>query len=185
MLNDARLYQDVARGLESLLACIRMPEGRNTVFGSRDPSRQMTNAAVRDSSVGGCANAARRSNGRDAPGDRRCAPVPKGADARRLQDDPGRTVRDQVQTLKKLGRIPREGLTVAIDMHLIPGYGKKPGAGPTGSRYRKGTGCLGRYMTAQCVDDGIGTSLGAMHLRMPIPCLNRRASCRNRSGMPA
>ena len=167
MSDDPRPYQDAASGLESFLACIRMPESHNTVFGSEDPDRQMTNAAMRDSSVGGCANASERRNGSTPPSDRWRAFMPKGADIKQLQDDPGRTVKDGIQTLKKLGKIPKGGLTVATGMHLIPRYDKKPGIELARSKSKNETKCLGRYMTAQCVDDGIRTSLGAVRPRMP------------------
>ena len=124
MSDAAGPYRDAAGGLESLPACGCMPEGRSAVSGSRDPDRQMTNAAMRDSSVG------------DAPAPPQCQGV-QTPDA--CKTIPGAPQGGRVQTLKRPGRIPGEGLTVATGMRLIPGYGKKPGAEPTISRHRKGT----------------------------------------------
>ena len=166
MLNDARLYLGVVSGLESLLSCVRMPEGRNAIFGSGDLNRCMMGATIRDSSVGGCANASKEAAGSAVPSDRWCAGMIKGVDAGCLQERFMDSVRHQIQILEEHGRMPADGLTVAVDMHLIPRYDKRPGAELTRSRYKKETKCFERYMTAQCVDGGIRLKLGAAYLGM-------------------
>ena len=173
MLNDARIYQGVAEGIEPLLlSCIRMPEGHNTIFDSKDLNRRMMDAAIRDSSVGGCADAVRTTGGRAAaPSGRWCAGIIRRTEKDALQKGLCDTIRRQVGTLKKKGgsgisRITRKGMTVAIDMHLIPRYDKKPGSELTRSRHKQGTTYFERYMTAQCVDDGMPINLGAISLGM-------------------
>ncbi len=44
-----------------------------------------------------------------------------------------------LETLKRLGRFPKKGLDMAIDMHLIPRYDRVPGAELTRSKYKNGT----------------------------------------------
>ena len=83
-----------------------------------------------------------------------------------LQEGLGGSIRDHVRILKVHNKIPKQGLTVAVDLHLIPRYDKNPGAELTRSRYKKGTKYFERYMTAQCVNDGIRLNLGAVRLGM-------------------
>ena len=87
----------------------------------------MMNAAVRDSSVGGCANAAKEAKGRKVPSDRWCASMLKSVDTDCLQEGLENSIRDQIRIFKRHGKIPKKGMTVAVDMHLIPRYDKMAG----------------------------------------------------------
>ena len=60
----------------------------------------------------------------------------------------------QLDAMHELGQVADEVMTVAIDMHLIPRWDKKPGMDLARSRRKNGTGTFERYITAQCVDDG-------------------------------
>ena len=44
-----------------------------------------------------------------------------------------------LDTLKKLGRFPKKGLDITIDMHLIPRCGRAHSEKTTRSKYKNGT----------------------------------------------
>ena len=171
MLNYIRIYQGVAKNVESLLSCIQMPKGHNTIFDRKDLNQRMIDAAIRNASVGGYADAVRVANNkntgcRTAPSGRWCAGIIKKTDVDALQKSLCDSIRRQVKTMKKNNKIPKEGMTIAIDMHLIPRYDEIPDEELTRSRQKKGTMYFERYITAQCVDNKIRINLGAIHLRM-------------------
>ena len=58
----------------------------------------------------------------------------------------------QLERMVRLVMIPKEGITIAIYMHLIPRHDKKPRKELTHPRYKNGTKLFERYMTVQCVD---------------------------------
>ena len=156
---------------KQLLSCVYTSKRHNAIFDSDDLNGRMMVANIMDSSVGGCANAARgtdnnSNNGGAIPTDRWCASMLKSADIGCLQERLTDSIRGHVKIIKKHGRIPRKGLTVAVDMHLIYRYDKKPSEELTRSRYKGGTRYFERYMTMQCVDDGIRLNLGAAYLKM-------------------
>ena len=61
--------------------------------------------------------------------------------------------------------LPKKGLDVAIDMHLIPRYDRVPGEDLTRSKYKNGTTYFERYMTVQCVNDKMRVVLAAIYLK--------------------
>ena len=60
-------------------------------------------------------------------------------------------MRLQLDAVRTLGQVSNEGMVIAIDMHLIPRWDKKPGIDLVRSRRKNGTGTFERYITAQCV----------------------------------
>ena len=74
-------------------------------------------------------------------------------------------VRDQVAMLRRLGILPRGGLTVAVDMHPIPRYDRTRDDHLTISGYDHGTKYFERYITIHCVNDGLRLALGCL----PVP----------------
>ncbi len=165
MVNDPRLYQGVVSGMRGFLAPLMRPAGRNAVFGVDALNRGMLGAALRDSSVGGCANAAKAVHGRAAPSDRWFASALRGAGGAGIQDALGGAVGRQAAALKKAGRLPRKP-SIAIDMHLIPRYDSAPGPGLTRSRSKNGTKLFERYITVQCVGGRYPLVLGAYRVNM-------------------
>ena len=71
----------------------------------------------------------------------------------------------QLGTFKRLGRLPKEGLDMAIDMHLIPRYDRVPGGELTRAKYKNGTTYFERYMTVQCVNNKMRMVLAASYLK--------------------
>ena len=69
LLNNPRIYQDIADGVKSMLACTNTSNRHNAIFGTDDLNHGMLKGAVMDSSVGGCANAVRNKHC-DTPSDR-------------------------------------------------------------------------------------------------------------------
>ena len=48
-------------------------------------------------------------------------------------------IAEQLDTLKKLGRFTKKGLDIAIDVYLIPRYGRVHSKKLTRSKYKNGT----------------------------------------------
>ena len=84
-----------------------------------------------------------------------------------MMNDFASSVCVQLDTMHELGQVADEGMTIAIDIHLIPRWGKKPGIDLMRSRRNNGTGTFERYITAQCVDGGPRLVLGVLHMGAP------------------
>ena len=84
-------------------------------------------------------------------------------DKAEMMNDFASSVRVQLDAMRELGQVAKEGMAIAIDMHLIPRWDKKPGMDLVRSRRKNGTGTFERYITAQCVDDGSRLVLGVLH----------------------
>ena len=44
-----------------------------------------------------------------------------------MMNDFASSVRVQLDVMRELGEVAKEGMTIAMDMHLIPRWDKKPG----------------------------------------------------------
>ncbi len=165
LLNNPRLYQDAASGAKNMLACTTLSVKGNTIYGVDDLSTGMLRATIMDSSVGGCANAVKQKNS-NTPSDRWYASAIKGISEETVQDVFQLQIARQVKILKKMGKIPKKGLTVAMDLHLICRYDRTHGEELTRSKYKNGTTYFERYMTVHCVDDTMRVVLAAIHLKM-------------------
>ena len=148
-----------------MLACANTSNRHNAIFGTDDLNHGMLKGAVMDSSVGGCANVIKRKDC-NTPSDRWYASAIKGIDQDIIQHMFEDKVAEQIDTLKKLGKFPKKGLDIAIDMHLIPRYDRIPGEELTRSKYKNGTTYFERYMTVQCVNDSMRVILAASYLKM-------------------
>ena len=147
-----------------MLACANTSNRHNAIFGTDDLNHGMLKGAVMDSSVGGCANAIKRKDC-NTPSDRWYASAIKGIDRDIIQHMFEDKVAVQLDTLKRLGKFPKKGLDIAIDMHLIPRYDRIPGEELTRAKYKNGTTYFERYMTVQCVNDSMRTVLAASYLK--------------------
>ena len=81
-----------------------------------------------------------------------------------MMNDSAGSVRVQLDAMHELGQVADEGMTIAIYIHLIPRWDKKPGIDLARSRRKNGTGTFERYITAQCVDGGPRLVLGVLHM---------------------
>ena len=79
LLNNPRIYQDIADGVKIILACANTSNRHNAIFGTDDLNHGMLKGAVMDSSVGECANAIKRKDC-NTPSGRRYASAIKGID---------------------------------------------------------------------------------------------------------
>ena len=147
-----------------MLACANTSNRHNAIFGTDDLNHGMLKGAIMDSSVGGCANAT-RSKRCDTPSDRWYASAIKGIEQDTVQCAFEEKVTGQLDTLKRLGKFPKKGLDIAIDMHLISRYDRVPGEELTRGKYKNGTTYFERYMTVQCVNDGMRMVLAASYLK--------------------
>ena len=134
------------------------------IFGTGDLNHGMLKGAVMDSSVGGCANAIKRIRC-STPSDRWHASAIKGMEQDAVRHAFEEKVAAQLDAFKRLGRFPKEGLDMAIDMRLMPRYDRVPGREPARSKYKNGTTCFERYMTVQCVNDKMRMVLAASYLK--------------------
>ena len=155
-----------------ILRCANLAHGHNAIFGIDDLNWGMLRGALMDASVGGCAKA-QKQRGDGVPSDRWFASRLKGIPLRLIQAAFEERLARQYDIFRKLKRIPKEGLTVAVDMHLISRYDRKPGEELTRSRYKDGTKYFERYMTVHCVNPAMRIVLAGIYLKMAIPCLKR------------
>ena len=175
MSNNPRIREYVVAGLENVVGMLVGTSSRpNAVYGVSDLNRGMIRAAVQDASVGGCANGVRVSResfgikeGRAVPSDEWFRSILSSVDEKELIQVFATVVSLQLGELNRLGLLPRDGLVIAIDMHLIPRYDRIRGPHLTRSRGKNGTTYFERYITVQCVNAGSRLILGAL----PVPAL--------------
>ncbi len=74
-------------------------------------------------------------------------------------------VRRQIKTLGMAKRIPKRGLTIAIDLHKIARYDRSHDENLSRQKKKDGTTYVELYITIQCVDDGLGLTLGALYVK--------------------
>ena len=158
---------------DSICSCIKISDSPNRTYGLDDFNRGMMWATVNGSSVGATASAVRnqieRSTGagthnRASPTDEWFNGLLAKTDRTEMMNDFASSVRLQLDAVRALGQVSNEGMVIAIDMHLIPRWDKKPGIDLTRSRRKNGTWTFERYITAQCVDGGSRLVLGVLHM---------------------
>ena len=68
-----------------------------------------------------------------------------------MMNDFASSVRLQLDAMHEFGQVADEGMTIAVDMHLIiPRWDKKSGTCLTRSRRKNSTGTFERDITAMC-----------------------------------
>ena len=157
---------------DSICSCIKISDSPNRTYGLDDFNRGMMWATVNGSSVGATAsvrNQIERSTGavthnRASPTDEWFNGLLAKTDRTEMMNDFASSVRLQLDAMHELGQVSNDGMVIAIDMHLIPRWDKKPGIDLTRSRRKNGTGTFERYITAQCVDGGPRLVLGVLHM---------------------
>ena len=60
LLNNPRIYPDIANGVKNMLACTNISNRHNAIFGTDNLNHGMPKEVIMDSSVGRCANVIRR-----------------------------------------------------------------------------------------------------------------------------
>ena len=73
----------------------------------------------------------------------------------------------QLNLCKKLKLIPKDGMVVAVDVHKIPRYDKKPDEWLHRGESKHGTTFFETYMTVQCVTPRINIVLGIIQMSAP------------------
>ena len=131
--------------------CLHAPTHQryNATFGTNYLNHGMLKGAIMDSSVGGCANVIRGKHC-DTPSDRWYASAIKGIEQNTVQHAFEDKMAEQLGTLKRLGKFPKKGLGIAIDMHLIPRYDRVPGEELTCSKHKNGTTYLALHDSPVC-----------------------------------
>ena len=142
---------------DSILSCIKVPDSPNSTYGPDDFNRGRMGATTTGSSVGSVASAVRNRMERITGADTHHRTVPTDewfngilskTDKTEMMNDFASSVRVHLDAMHELGQVADEVMTVAIDMHLIPRWDKKPGMDLTRSRRKNGTGTFERYITA-------------------------------------
>ena len=149
LLNNPRLYQNAASGAKNMLACTTWSVRGNTIYGVDDLNTRMLRAAIMDASVGVCANAVKQKNS-NMPSDRWYASAIKGITQESVQDVFQSQIARQIEILKKIGKIPKKVITVAMDLHLICRYDRTHGEELTRSKYKNGTTYLALHNGSLC-----------------------------------
>ncbi len=130
-------------------------------------------AALDNSYISGSASAVRREASSDCGPARSAHRIPTDEWYRNIlsmMDDGevsecvGDAISSQIDRLRRMGKTPPDGMTIAIDAHLIPCYCKDHGVEQIRSRSKQGTDRFIRYVTAQCVDRGARLTLAAIHM---------------------
>ncbi len=76
-------------------------------------------------------------------------------------------VKRQHERLGRAKKIPKRGLTIATGLHKISSYDRNPDGNLSRQKRKDGTTYAERYITAERVDDGLGLTLGVLHVRRP------------------
>ena len=187
--NNPNMYHHASELSGTIEKMVHLRSKKNSVYGVYDLNAGMIRAAMLNASVGSCANSMRATSNNDdtdcgvdkvgnndnkkdhagmdftVPCDRWFADALSRVD---VDDAIRHFTKCAVSHLKRITRrrnMPKDGLTVAIDTHLIPRYDRKPGPELTRSRQKSGTVYFERYMSVQCVDDGMRLVLAFVPLK--------------------
>ena len=162
--NNPRIYEHVADGGRNMLSCVRMSGKHNAIYGIDDLNRGMMRGALSDASVGGCVNATGRTGGA-GPSARWHAYRIKATTPEAAQEAFEAQIKRQCERLGRAKRIPKRGLTIAIDLHKISRYDRSHDENLSRQKKKDGTTYVELYITIQCVDDGLGLTLGALYVK--------------------
>ncbi len=91
---------------------------------------------------------------RQANPDRRVVPKPREQARARGCHQHVRSATAKLDEMRPMGRIPKGGLEIAIDMHDISRYDKKHDDELVRAKPKNGTSLSGAYMTIQCMTRG-------------------------------
>ena len=158
---------------DRLTPCIGVSVNSNAVYGSDDFHDMVMRAAVANSYVSGSASAMRKvaasdcgteASARRIPTDEWYRNVFSKMDGSKVAACVEDAISSQLDRLRRMGKIPADGMTVAIDAHLIPCYSKDHGSEMVRSKSKQGTDYFIRYVTAQCVDLRARLMLAAIHM---------------------
>ena len=169
--NNSGIRAAITSGMVNAIAqLIGVSDRHNSMYGMGDFTDMVMRAAYRNASIGGCATSLVAA--RAAVGGVSRTPSDEWFGARLAAVDPDAAravfmaaVADQLRTLKKLGKLPKDGLVIAMDAHPICGYDRTRGAELARSRYKNGAMFFERYVTVQRVNDGARVHLGFI----PVP----------------
>ncbi len=134
-LNNPRIYQAILETVgKGMAPCVRVSDRHNAIHAADDFIRCLTRAAVSNGQVAGCTMSALEVP--TTPGISR-SPTDGWIRSVAIKSEPGRildclaeTVGRQLDQLRETGMITRgQKLEAAIDMHPMPRYDKKHGAG--------------------------------------------------------
>ena len=158
---------------DKITPCIGISANPNAIYGSDDFHDMAVRAAVANSYISGSASAIRKAatsncgpamSARRIPTDEWYRDIFSKMDDGEVAACVENTISSQLARLRQMGRIPADGMTIAIDAHLIPCYCKDHGSEMIHSRSKQGTDYFIRYVTAQCVDRGARLMLAAIHM---------------------
>ena len=112
LLNNSRIYPDIANGIKNMLSCANTSDRYNATFGTDDLNHGMLKKTIMDSSVGICAITT-GSKHCDTPSDRWCASAIKEIEQEVIRCAFEEKVAGQIDIFKRLGRFPKKKLDIA------------------------------------------------------------------------
>ncbi|MXX21290.1 MAG: transposase [Cenarchaeum sp. SB0665_bin_23] len=159
--NNPKIRAQIIEHLETLISpLVNVSTGHNAFYNVGYFNRGIIRTVCADASVGGCASGV--SAGSDAivpPSDEWFRVRLATMKTDEVQNMFKESVMECLLNLKQLYKLPKDGIVVAIDMHLIPRYDRIRGEELARSKYKNGTKYFERYVTLQCVNDDIRLNL--------------------------
>ena len=172
-LNNPNARARMAEAGQGMGGLANIPAKSTRGYGVSDLHRGMMTAAALNASVGGCADAVR--SHMERRGDNPDGIVPcgqwfsnrlAGVDMHEVMDSFCDMAAAQLKELEKAGMMPKDGWTMALDMHKIGRHDRTRGEELTRSKYEKGTMYFERYMSVQCTDEGAHLNAAALPVYM-------------------
>ena len=165
MANNSRKYESIERETRMLAAGMSGIFKYNSIYGPTVLNDSMLGASLRSTSVGGYLEG-RRSiltmYDMPAPSDEWFRYLMGTADLDFIHEFISNSLLYQFEHLIELDRLPKEGITVAADMHKIPRHDRKPGPELMRGKYKNGATYFEAYITIHCVVAGIRLVLAVL-----------------------
>ena len=136
------------------LSCIKVSDSPNNTCWLDDFNRGMMWATSLGTPVGSVASAVQNrmeriidadTHHRTVPSDEWFNGILSKTDKTEMMNDFVNSVRVHLDAMHELGQVADEGMTIAIDIHLIPRWDKKPGIDLMRSRRKNRTGTFEGY----------------------------------------
>ena len=137
----------------------------NSIYGPAVLNDSLLGASLRSTSVGGYLEGKRpflAKHGMPAPSGEWLRNLIGTADPDFIHEFINNSLLYQFERLMELGMLPKEGITVAVDVHKIPRHDRKPGAELMRGKYKNGATYFEAYITIHCVVAGIRLVLAVL-----------------------
>ena len=165
MANNSRVYESIEQTTLELAAGMSGMFRYNSPYGPATINDSMLGASILNTSVGGYLSAKRNvasQCGTPSPTDEWFRNRIGMADPNHIRRFVNESLWGQFERLDELDILPKEGITVAVDVHKIPRHDRKPGAELMRGKYKDGATYFEAYITVHCVMAGIRLALAVL-----------------------